>query len=86
MPEQLRHIADRAEHDELITVQVMPFAEGARPRLSGSFTLLEFDGPLSALLYLDAKRKISLLTGSDERVARYAGDFELMVETALPAT
>src|SRR5580658_9835772 len=41
MPDQLRHIADKAEQDDLITVRVIPFGAGAHRGLYGPFTLLE---------------------------------------------
>lgn len=85
MPNQLRHIAARAEGEESLTVRVLPFKAGAHPGLSGPFTLLEFDGSMPDLLYLDSGRDVSLITGSDPRIAQYADDFEVLVETALPA-
>ena len=85
MPNQLRHIARRAELEESLTVRVIPFSAGAHPGLSGPFTLLEFDGSLPDLLYLDSGREQSLITGSDPRIGQYADDFEILVETALPA-
>ena len=85
MPHQLQHIADRAEREELLTVRVIPFSAGAHPGLSGPFTLLEFDGSMADLLYLDAGRDMSLITGTDPRIAEYADDFEVLVENSLPA-
>jgi transcriptional regulator with XRE-family HTH domain len=85
MPSQLKHIADRAEREELLTVRVVPFGAGAYPGLSGPFTLLEFDGAMADLLYIDAGRDMSLITGSDPRIAQYADDFELILENSLPA-
>jgi transcriptional regulator with XRE-family HTH domain len=86
MPKQLRRIAERAERDELITVRVIPFSAGAHPGLSGAFTLLEFDGGMPDVLYLDVGRgPFSLTSGDDPVVAEYADDFERLVEEALPA-
>jgi transcriptional regulator with XRE-family HTH domain len=87
MPVQLRHIADRAEQDELITVRVIPFGAGAHRGLYGPFTLLEFDGGLPDLLYIDAGRGefASIVTGDDPRVTEYRDDFELLLEDALSA-
>src|SRR6202034_4665532 len=56
MPHQLRHIADVAEQDDLITVRVIPFTAGAHRGFSGPFTLLDFDGGLPDVLYIDAGR------------------------------
>jgi transcriptional regulator with XRE-family HTH domain len=85
MPAQLRHIANRAEHEELLTVRVIPFTAGAHPGLAGPFTLLEFDGAMGDILYIDAGRDFSLITGSDSRIAEYADDFETLLESSLSA-
>ena len=86
MPQQLLHIAERAEAEELLTVRVIPFNTGAHRGLSGPFTLLEFDGPMPDLLYLDAGRELALITGSDPRIGEYADDFEVLLESALSAS
>jgi len=86
MPQQLLHIAERAAAEDLLTVRVIPFTAGAHPGLSGSFTLLEFDGPMADLLYLDAGREAALITGSDPRIGEYTDDFEVLVESALSAS
>lgn len=85
MPDQLKHIAERAQAEELLTVRVVPFKVGAHPGLSGPFTLLEFDGTMPDLLYLDSGRQVSLITGSDHRIGEYADDFEVLLESALSA-
>jgi transcriptional regulator with XRE-family HTH domain len=85
MPRQLRHIADKAERDDAVTVQVIPFAAGVHRGLSGPFNMLEFDGNLPNLLYIDAGRGefASLFTGDDPRVVEYREDFQLLLEDAL---
>jgi transcriptional regulator with XRE-family HTH domain len=87
MPSQLREIADRAEQDDLVTVRVIPFEAGAHRGLYGPFTLLEFDGGLPDLLYIDAGRGefASMVHGEDPRIAEYRDDFELLLEDALTA-
>ena len=87
MPAQLREIADRAEQDDLVTVRVIPFEAGAHRGLYGPFTLLEFDGGLPDLLYIDAGRGefASMVHGEDPRIAEYRDDFELLLEDALTA-
>lgn len=65
---------------------MIPFTVGAHVGLSGPFTLLEFDGPMPDLLYLDAGRELALITGTDNRIALYADDFEVLVESALSAS
>jgi transcriptional regulator with XRE-family HTH domain len=86
MPDQLRTIAERAERDDQITVRVMPFAAGAHLGLFGPFTLLEFDGGLPDILYMDAGRGefARMVTGGD-LVAEYRDNFELLLESALSA-
>ncbi len=85
MPDQLRSIADRAELDELMTIRVMPFTAGAHRGLWGPFTLLEFDGDLPDVLYIDDGRGAlaSMVSGNDSQVAECRDDFEALVEGAL---
>lgn len=86
MPNQLRSIADKAEFDDSITVRVMPFAAGAHRGLLGAFTLLEFDGGLPDVLYIDAGRgEQAIMFQSNDVVADYRSDFAALSEDALPA-
>ncbi len=86
MPNQLRRIAERAGSDETVTVRVIPFSAGAHVGVSGAFTLLEFEGGMPDVLYLDLGRgPFTLISGDDPVVAEYADDFEGLVEEALPA-
>jgi hypothetical protein len=87
MPRQLRSIADKTEQDELVTIRVIPFEAGAHRGLFGPFTLLEFDGGLPDVLYIDAGRGefASMVMGNDSRVAEFRDDFELLLEDALSA-
>lgn len=87
MPDQLRGIADKAEQDDLITMRVIPFDAGAHRGLAGPFTLLEFDGGLPDVLYIDAGRVdfASMVAGNEPQVAEYRDDFELLLEDALSA-
>ena len=87
MPDQLRAIADEIERNPLVTLRVMPFTAGAHRGLSGPFTLLEFDGGLPDVLYIDAGRApfASMVASNDPRVAEYRDDFETLLEDALPA-
>lgn len=85
MPNQLLHIVDRARYDDRVTVRLIPFSKGAHPGLAGPFTLLEFDGGLPDLLYLDTGREdIDMVTNVD-RVSQYADTFEKLLDDALPA-
>jgi transcriptional regulator with XRE-family HTH domain len=85
MPAQLRHIAERSEDDASLTFRVIPFKAGAHPGLAGPFTLLEFEGAMPDLLYLDAGREAYLFTGPDPRIGHYADDFEALLENSLSA-
>lgn len=85
MPNQLRHIAEQARKDDLVTVRVIPFNAGAHPGLSGPFTLLEFEGGMPDLLYIDIGRGTSTLVSNEPVVGEYADDFERLIEEALPA-
>ncbi len=87
MPTQLRSIAAAAERDDLITVRVIPFAAGAHRGLCGPFTLLEFEGGLPDILYVDVGRGefASMVIGNEPQVSDYRDDFELLLEDALTA-
>jgi transcriptional regulator with XRE-family HTH domain len=87
MPHQLREIADKAERDDLVTIRLIPFRAGAHRGLYGPFTLLEFDGGLPDVLYVDAGRGefASMDMGNNPQVAEYRDDFELLLEDALSA-
>lgn len=84
MPNQLRFIADRAADNDRITVRVIPFSAGAHVGLSGAFTLLDFDGGLPDLLYLDTGRgELADITGDSPQVADYRANFEALLRPAL---
>jgi transcriptional regulator with XRE-family HTH domain len=87
MPNQLRHIADKAEGDDLTTVRVIPFSAGAHRGLSGPFTLLEFEGGLPDVLYIDAGRSAyaTMILGDESQVSEFRDDFEVLLEDALSA-
>lgn len=88
MPNQLRALADKSEADDLITVRVMPFTAGEHLGLNGPFTLLEFDGGLPDVLYMDAGRTefASMVAGGDPQVTDCRAEFESLVEGALSAS
>ncbi|MFB4308337.1 helix-turn-helix domain-containing protein [Actinomadura sp. GTD37] len=86
MPAQLNHIADFAERDDLVTVRIIPFNTGAHLGLEGPFTILEFDGDLDDVLYLEGRPGASvMITGEDDKITEYRDTFELLLEQALPA-
>jgi len=85
MPSQLLHIVSRVSDDDRVTVRVIPFSKGEHAGLSGPFTLLEFDGGLPDLLYLDTGREAINMVSNDDKVSEYADIFERLLEVALPA-
>ncbi|TNY38008.1 helix-turn-helix domain-containing protein [Thermomonospora catenispora] len=88
MPRQLEHIANVIEEErELVTVRIIPFQAGAHAGMFGPFTLLEFEGDLSDVLYLEwgPEGTQALIQGPDERVTDYAASFESLLEEALSA-
>ncbi|NKZ02162.1 helix-turn-helix domain-containing protein [Actinomadura latina] len=86
MPAQLNYIADSAERDDLLTVRVIPFSAGAHLGLEGPFSILEFDGDLDDVLYLEGRSGASMMiSGEDDTVIEYRDTFELLLEQALPA-
>jgi transcriptional regulator with XRE-family HTH domain len=87
MRDQLLRLADRAERDDLVTIQVLPFDAGAHRGPYVPFTVLEFDGELPDLLYVDIGRGeyASVAREDGPRIAEYRHDFDLMVEDALPS-
>ena len=87
MPDQLRQIAAKARGDERVTVRVIPFSAGAHAGHTGPFTLLEFEGGLPDVLYLDAGREaISMISGDDAKIAEYADAFEKLLGGAMSAS
>jgi transcriptional regulator with XRE-family HTH domain len=87
MPAQLRDLAARVKSDERLTVRILPFAAGAHAGMTGPFTLLEFDGGLPDILYVDNGRdRISMIVAEDPRVTEYRIAFESLVDRALPAS
>jgi transcriptional regulator with XRE-family HTH domain len=84
MPNQLRRIVETAERNERVSVQVIPFNVGAHRGLNGPFSLLEFEGDLADVLYLEGGRSTSaLVTGDDSRITEYKDWFEALMGSAL---
>ncbi|WP_026412834.1 helix-turn-helix domain-containing protein [Actinomadura oligospora] len=86
MPMQLRHIVDRVEGEDQLSVRVIPFKAGYHQGVYGPFVLLEFDGELSDVLHLEGRPgTAATITGDDPQIAEYRDIFERMLEAALPA-
>jgi transcriptional regulator with XRE-family HTH domain len=84
MPNQLRHLVDEATHNDAITIRVVPFSVGAHSGMRGPFTILEFDGPLEDILYLEGGRRgDQTIKGQDSRITDYTEAFESLLEESL---
>ena len=86
MPNQLMHIIGQAQGSDRITVRVIPFGVGEHPGLSGPFTLLDFDGGLPDILYLDGGRGVIDLISNDEQASEHRDNFEKLLDAALSAS
>jgi hypothetical protein len=54
--------------------------------MEGPFSILEFDGDLDDVLYLEGRSGASvMISGEDDTVIEYRDTFELLLEQALPA-
>ncbi|MEV1171628.1 helix-turn-helix transcriptional regulator [Nonomuraea sp. NPDC049784] len=83
MPAQLRHIADTAAGDDLVSVAVLPFGSGDHPGIhQPAFTLLEFAGPLEDLLHLGNHNEGVLLRGENAPIATYRDLFADLIALA----
>ncbi|KAA2254929.1 helix-turn-helix domain-containing protein [Solihabitans fulvus] len=81
MRSQLRHLVDAVRHPK-ITVQVLPFAHGAHPGMTGSFSILGFQWPAdpgvafveyrSGALYLEQSHEIEAHTVAFEHLCALA--------------
>ncbi|MGI5163219.1 helix-turn-helix domain-containing protein [Spirillospora sp. CA-253888] len=85
MPRQLRHILDMLARPN-ITVQVIPFSQGAHFGLMGEFNHLEFADPrLGDMLYLERDGSTDVAVAErDPRVTDYRAAFENLRKLALP--
>jgi transcriptional regulator with XRE-family HTH domain len=67
-----------------VTIRVLPFAAGVPPVSAGSFSVLESRATMAPdVVYLENKTRIFFIDAEAE-VDRYARDFELLTEMALP--
>jgi transcriptional regulator with XRE-family HTH domain len=86
MPAQLTELAGSAEARDDLTVRVIPFSAGAHLGLYGPFTLLEFEGGLTDVLYMEGRPGTSVMvSGDDQQVTDYRDHFETLLDLALPA-
>jgi hypothetical protein len=81
--DQLDRLADAGGWPN-VTIQVLPYTAGIPPVSAGSFSLLESRATGTPdVVYLENKTRIFFIDGEAE-VDRYARDFELLTEMALP--
>ncbi|GAB3276315.1 helix-turn-helix transcriptional regulator [Actinocorallia lasiicapitis] len=82
---QIRHAAELAANNPRIDIQVVPFDAGFHSGLFvAGFTLLEFDGPLDDVLYIEAGRGASqLITGPDDLVTDYRSYYQEVMDEAM---
>ncbi|WP_067830764.1 helix-turn-helix domain-containing protein [Actinomadura kijaniata] len=88
MPNQLLRIAERAESDDLVTVRIIPFSAGMHLGVYGPFTILEFDGGLSDILFIEGRPDVGAdvtVAGDDPLVVDYRNNFETLLDEALSA-
>nr|WP_246053317.1 helix-turn-helix transcriptional regulator [Actinocorallia herbida] len=82
---QIRHAVERANTDPRITFQVVPFSAGYHPGLRVlGFNLLEFDGPLDDVLYIEGPKGASQLASDPDFVNDYRGFYAEIIDEALP--
>jgi hypothetical protein len=85
MPAQLRHLAEVASQSE-VTIEIIPFEAGAHLGLKGPFTLLEFEGELGDVLYMESARRGDLTLAdpaSLPMITSYHEAFERLREISL---
>jgi len=82
---QIRHAVELARENPRIEIQVVPFSVGFHSGLYvAGFTLLEFDGPLDDVLYIEAGRGASqLITGGQDPVNDYRAYYQEVMDEAM---
>jgi len=85
MPSQLDHLVSVAQRDN-VTIEVIPFSKGAHIGMRGPFELLEFDGGLDDVAFLESGRRADkLLLGGDDRIPDLRAAFETLRRETLNA-
>ncbi len=70
MEEQIEHLLTCVA-DQLVTLQLVPFAVGAHAGMEGSFVILEFDGALPDVVYVEGRSgQLFLNRPADLRIFR----------------
>jgi hypothetical protein len=79
---QLSHLIEVADLPN-VTLQVLPFAEGAHVAMSGSFVVLRFPGPVASYLVYLEQMTSQLVIENEAEAYHYALSFDRMRGTAL---
>jgi transcriptional regulator with XRE-family HTH domain len=82
MRDQLRKLVDLAA-EPYLTVQVLPFAGGAGPGLSGPFTLISLPAPAPDLVYGEGGPAGMVFVEGRERTRLYTLRFGMLAQLAL---
>ncbi|WP_280666600.1 MULTISPECIES: helix-turn-helix domain-containing protein [unclassified Kitasatospora] len=81
MRDQLNHLADVASTPN-IKLQIVPFAAGFHPAMTGAFTMLTFEDPkVGPLIHLEALSSTTVIDDR-ERVRRYEESWADLIATA----
>jgi transcriptional regulator with XRE-family HTH domain len=81
MQHQLERIREAAAEPN-VSIQIIPFARGAHPGMSGNFILLEFADPNLDLIHLEGVNQITIRDDT-ELIAEYLDKFQRLQELAL---
>ncbi len=81
MRAQLRQVVHMAELPN-VTVQIIPFSAGAHPALDSTFNILEFDGALGDVVYVEGLAGWIFLEKAED-INRYRQVFERLGKLAL---
>jgi hypothetical protein len=82
MADQLRHLADLADHPN-VTVQVVPFSHGTHPEATGAFSILAFGEPDDpGVVYLEGRNGAEYID-DDAEVEDHATLFDQLSDLAL---
>lgn len=83
MRRQLQRLKEYAA-EPYISIQIIPFARGAHPGMSGSFMLLEFTDPnLADLLHVEGANFSAVIREDTDQIARYLDRFAQLQDMAL---
>ncbi|WP_026341628.1 helix-turn-helix domain-containing protein [Actinomadura atramentaria] len=81
--DQLRHVLQVASEMPKVTIQVVPFAKGSHPGMSGAFAILEFPEPMDPDAAYTENLAGELMVEEPEDVARFKVGFQHLQGVAL---